>query len=106
MRTSSCSAVMAAGLWLLELLPLTAAVSSLSPPPAASAAGFAADADNFLCDRPFGGGPSAYPLPCTPPASEYTSPKAREFVITAWWPPTVSSTDERADTDQLQEYSP
>ena len=29
---------------------------------------------------------------------------ASEFVITAWWPPTISSTDEHADTDQLQEY--
>ena len=83
---------------LALLLPLVA--GSLHQPPAA----FATDADNFLCNRPLGGGPSAYPLPCTPPASEYTSPKASEFVITAWWPPTISSTDEHADTDQLQEY--
>ena len=89
-----------ARLWLPSLLSLVAGVHLHVP----VAAGFAADADNFLCNRPFGGGPSAYPLPCTPPASEYTSPKASEFVITAWWPPTISSTDEHADIDQLQEY--
>lgn len=105
------------GLWWLWgpllthlLLVVVVVASSFSSPadeattPVGAAAIFAVDADNFLCNRPFGGGPSAYPLPCTPPASEYTSPKANEFVITAWWPPTISSTEEHADIDQLQEY--
>ena len=90
-----------AGLWLLALMPLVVVASSS---PAAAPTAFATDADNFLCSRPFGGGASAYPLPCTPPASEYTSAKASEFVITAWWPPTISSTEEHAHIDQLQEY--
>eukprot|EP01043_Picozoa_sp_COSAG02_P080255 COSAG02_NODE_18984_length_907_cov_0.664604_1_plen_102_part_10 len=89
-----------AGAVLTLLLPIVAGSPAAAPAPV----GFAADADNFLCNRPFGRGPSAYPLPCAPPASEYTSPKASEFVITAWWPPTISSTNKHADTDQLQEY--
>jgi len=76
----------------------------LTDPQARAPIAFATDADNFLCSRSFGGGASAYPLPCKPPVSEYTSPKASEFVITAWWPPTISSTEEHADIDQLQEY--
>eukprot|EP01043_Picozoa_sp_COSAG02_P054718 COSAG02_NODE_6240_length_3706_cov_2.443027_1_plen_1151_part_00 len=61
-------------------------------------------ADNFLCNRALGGSPADYPLPCAAPASEWTSKKASEFVISAWWPPTISSSEDHADIDQLQEY--
>eukprot|EP01051_Picozoa_sp_SAG22_P016907 SAG22_NODE_2491_length_2514_cov_1.004969_2_plen_92_part_00 len=61
-------------------------------------------ADNFLCNRALGGSPAYYPLPCAAPASEWSSKKASEFVISAWWPPTINSSEDHADIDQLQEY--
>ena len=52
-----------------------------------------------LSRRTFGGGPGAYPLPCRRPADDYTSPLAREFVVTAWWPPSISPTEGHAGID-------
>ena len=53
---------------------------------------YAADGDNFLYRCTFGGGPETYLLlPCCR-TGDYTSPLSFEFVVTAWWPPSVSAT--------------
>ena len=54
--------------------------------------GFPSEQQNFACLRRMGSSVAGdtYPLPCRPPRQEWTSPLLQQFVITAWWPPTLN----------------
>ena len=60
--------------------------------------GFAApspapDQGNYLCLDHWGDAGVGYPLPCKAPREDWQAPLSKEFVITAWWPPTMNHID-------------
>ena len=79
---------------------LAATSSALSPDPLAGT-GYASEHGNFLCMRYLGkeSPGDQYPLPCS--ASRFAewrnAPLLQQFVITAWWPPTMNALDAYAD---------
>ena len=79
---------------------LGATSSALSPDPLAGT-GYASEHGNFLCMRYLGkeSPGDQYPLPCS--ASRFAewrnAPLLQQFVITAWWPPTMNALDAYAD---------
>ena len=55
--------------------------------------GYSSEHGNFLCSPFFGVNETGdnYELPCRPPREDWDSPFMEdEFVITAWWPPTMN----------------
>ena len=76
---------------MLCFLPF--ALAAEDGPNPLSSTGYTSEHGNFLCAPFFGVNETGdtYILPCRPPADDWKSEFLEEqFVITAWWPPTMN----------------
>lgn len=84
---------MAAAALLLALMLGVALGAIPEGPNPLAATGYSSEHENFLCSKFFGQNRTGdtYMLPCKPPHEDWDSPFMNdEFVITAWWPPTMN----------------